>query len=123
MDKNHPKVRLHVWLETDSGVLFGSGRAQLLANIEKYGSLKRAAENMGMSYRAAWGKIRKTEDILGYKLIVKTGKNRRYQLSELGKELMEKFQFWLDKVEQEALKEAREIFPWSTEIRKEKMRE
>ncbi len=119
MDKNHPKVRLHVWLETDSGVLFGSGRAQLLANIEKYGSLKRAAENMGMSYRAAWGKIRKTEDILGYKLIVKTGKNRRYQLSERGKELTEKFRFWLDKVEQEALREARELFPWSTDVYKE----
>lgn len=119
MDKDNPTVRLHIWLETDSGVLFGSGRAQLLANIEKYGSLKRAAENMGMSYRAAWGKIRKTEDILGYKLIVKTGKNRRYQLSERGKELTDKFRFWLDKVEQEALKEARELFPWSTDVYKE----
>ncbi len=119
MEKDNPTVRLHIWLETDSGVIFGSGRAQLLDNIEKYGSLKKAAENMGMSYRAAWGKIRKTEDILGYKLIVKTGKNKRYQLSEDGKELTEKFRVWLDKVEQEALREAREIFPWSTVVFKE----
>ena len=122
MEQCNPTVRLHIWLETDRGVFFGSGRAQLLKNIEKYGSLKKAAENMGMSYRAAWGKIRKTEDILGYKLIAKTGRNRRYQLTEFGKELTENFQFWFDRVEQDALRDAEEIFPWSIKTYKDQIR-
>ena len=53
--KAKPRIGLNLWLETTEGVLFGMGRAELLDKIEECGSLKKAAEEMGMSYRAAWG--------------------------------------------------------------------
>ena len=56
-----PVVRVHIWLETVDGVAFGMGRLLLLDAIEETGSLKAAAEQLGMSYRAAWGKIKSTE--------------------------------------------------------------
>ncbi|RZB34697.1 MAG: molybdate transport system regulatory protein [Desulfobacteraceae bacterium Eth-SRB1] len=122
MNKYNPTIRLHLWLETDNGLFFGSGRAQLLKNIDKYGSLKKAAENMKMSYRAAWGKVKKTEEVLGIELITKTGTNRDgYQLTEFGKEFMEKFQTWFDRVEKSALKEAEQIFSWSLKTYKDKL--
>lgn len=112
-DINQPVVRLHLWLETGEGVLFGSGRAQLLERIVSCGSLKRAADSLGMSYRAAWGKIKKTEAILGFKLIEKSHGNRAgYQLTEFGRILMDSFRQWFADVEGMALKRARELFPY-----------
>ena len=48
-----PTVRMHLWLELGESVYFGMGRAMLLDRIEEYGSLRKAAESLGMSYRAA----------------------------------------------------------------------
>lgn len=110
----HPIVfRLHLWLETDEGMFFGMGRAHLLAKIQEHGSLKKAADELGMSYRAAWGKIKKTEVVVGEKLVFRSGNKRDgYQLTELGKSLLEKFILWFDTIEKEAFKKAAEIFPW-----------
>ncbi|MFA7466751.1 MAG: LysR family transcriptional regulator [Desulfotomaculaceae bacterium] len=57
-----------IWLEKDDGVQ-GDGFFQLLEQIEKNGTIAAAAESMGMSYRAAWGKIKKTEKQWGISLV------------------------------------------------------
>lgn len=114
-------MRIHLWLETEEGLVFGAGRTQLLEKINEYGSLKRAAEDMGMSYRAAWGKIMKTEKVLGFKLIERAGTSNKAgcQLTESGKMLLARFKLWFDEVEKDALKKASEIFPWPIEGFKE----
>jgi molybdate transport system regulatory protein len=59
-----------VWLEDEDGkLLLGDGRLKILAAIERTGSLSAAAREIGMSYRAAWGKIRATEKRLGASLV------------------------------------------------------
>lgn len=104
-------MHLHLRLETDKGLAFGPGRAQLLENIERLGSLSKAAKELGMGYRAAWGKIRRTEEVLGFKLI-ETGGNYKEgcRLTRAGKELMERFHRWRQEVEEDALQKARVIF-------------
>lgn len=68
------RVRVKAWIEVDDKVIFGDGRRQLLELVEETGSLNKAAKKMKMSYRAAWGKIKDTEERLGYKLLeTKTG--------------------------------------------------
>lgn len=104
------RIRLHLWIESDRGMMLGPGRAQLIENIEKYGSLQNAAKKMGISYRAAWGRIKKTEEVLGCKLLEKNAGG--YQLTPLGKELNGIFVAWFDSVEKYALKEAEKVFPW-----------
>ncbi len=85
-------MRLHLWFETSDGLIFGIGRAQLLAKVDALGSLKKASEDLGMSYRAAWGKIKKTEAVLGEKLIVRSGTRRDgYELTEFGQTLLDRF--------------------------------
>ncbi len=85
MPKNTCIMHLHLWLETDKGLLFGPGRAELLECIERLGSLRKAADDLGMSYRAAWGKIKRTEEALGYKLIDKAGSYKEgYRLTPVG---------------------------------------
>ena len=71
-----PTVRMHLWLESGESVYFGMGRVMLLDMIEQHGSLRKASEAMGMSYRAAWGKLRATEDALGVVLVESSGTRR-----------------------------------------------
>ena len=65
-----------------------------------------------MSYRAAWGKIKKNRGGHGIKLIEKKGGNRSgYQLTQKGVELMKRFDEWLEKIECFALKRAKDMLP------------
>lgn len=43
-----------LWLETDEGRFLGIGRLQLLEHIAELGSISKAAQAMGMSYKRAW---------------------------------------------------------------------
>lgn len=108
-----PTVRLHIWLESHGELFFGIGRAQLLFNIQHYGSIKKAAQNMGMSYRAAWGKIQQSEQALGVKLVEQRGAKREgLRLTREGEELADMFQAWFMAVERCALSQAGAIFPF-----------
>ena len=66
------RPRFKLWLSTDNteGV-FGDGKWRLLKAIVQNGSLKAAAESLGISYRKAWGDIKKAEKCLGTTLIEK----------------------------------------------------
>ena len=43
-----------LWLETDQGRFLGIGRLELLEHIAELGSIAKAAQAMGMSYKRAW---------------------------------------------------------------------
>lgn len=104
-----PVMRLHLWLESEKGVFFGQGRLQLLEYIEFTGSLNAAAKALGMSYRAAWGKIKTTEEILGFQLVEQPdGKRGGGQLSEAARLLIASYRKWLAEVEAFALESANE---------------
>ena len=109
-----PEIMLNIWLQTKEGLVFGVGRAELLDKIEACGSLRKAAEEMCMSYRAAWGKIKKTEEVLGFKLIEKEKGNKTgFRLTEAGRVLKTNYREWYRAVETEALRKARKLFPWT----------
>jgi len=110
--KDQPIVRLHLWLETEKGVFFGLGRLQLLKKIQSGQSLRGAAESLGMSYRAAWGKIKRTEKVMGVPLIEKSAGNRAgYRLTAEGAALVARFNCWFKEVESYALRRARLLLP------------
>lgn len=82
-----------IWLE-ENGRVFGDGLAALLENIERLGSIYQAARHLEMSYRYAWGTIRKAEERLGYKLLAKHVGGEAgggAELTPAGKELLEKY--------------------------------
>lgn len=106
-------VRLHIWLENKNAVAFGLGRVHLLDMIGRHGSLRKAASALGMSYRAAWCKLRATEDALGLRL-VETGANKRdgCHLTPEGQVLRDAFRQWFEEVENCAMLKAEKLFPW-----------
>jgi len=48
------KVTGSLWMEFEGERFFGPGRVELLQLIEETGSLNKAAQQMGMSYKKAW---------------------------------------------------------------------
>ena len=88
------KIHFKVWLEKDKRVLFGEGRRQLLQAIEDLGSLSQAAKKINMSYRAAWGRLKASEDRLGFPLAEKDtsqGKRGGLHLTPKGKALLDDY--------------------------------
>jgi molybdate transport system regulatory protein len=63
------KPGFKIWLETEEGYVFGPGVYSLLRKIGETGTLKGAAETLGMSYRFAWGLLKKAEERLGEPLV------------------------------------------------------
>ncbi len=111
-----PVMRLHLWLEQADGVLFGQGRLQLLEYIEQTGSINAAAKRLGMSYRAAWGKIKASEEALGFKLLEQPeGRRSGCRLSDAARMLMEGYRNWLEEVEAIALERAEKHLGYTPE--------
>lgn len=105
--------RIHMWLEIKNGMFMGLGRIQLLERIDRLGSLNKAAASMGMSYRAAWGRMKKTEAMLGKPLVAKTGPKKQFMLTSFGRDVVRVFRAWQDDVERYALERAKTLFPWT----------
>ncbi len=59
------KPAFKLWLETDTGYALGGGGVKLLEEVERRGSITEAAKSLRMSYRYAWGLIRKIEKNIG----------------------------------------------------------
>lgn len=58
-----------LWLSSITGEgIIEEERYQLLRKIHEHNSLRKAAEEMGISYRKAWGDIKKAEELIGYQL-------------------------------------------------------
>ena len=78
MQKRHNglEVRSKVWLEADGEPVFGRGRRFLLDAIDAHGSINRAAAEVGLTYRKAWGHISAMEERLGIRLVVRRAGGR-----------------------------------------------
>ncbi|HAA02400.1 MAG TPA: ModE family transcriptional regulator [Syntrophobacteraceae bacterium] len=88
-------IKSKIWIEDHQGnVVFGAGRLLILSAIEQHGSILAAAKELGMSYRAVWGKIKATEDRLKQPLLTKrTGGTHGggSELTPFGKALLDHF--------------------------------
>jgi len=82
------KLQLRLWIENQSGqIIFGPGRVLLLRKVKELGSLNKAAKSLGMSYRAAWGKLKASEKALGKPLLV-TNSTRGASLTPFAEQLI-----------------------------------
>ena len=84
-----------VWFETEDGYAFGPGTFNLLKEIERTGSLSLAVGNLSMSYRYAWGLLKKVEKRIGAP-VLRTFKGGSHggggaDLTEEGRRLLEEY--------------------------------
>ena len=92
-----------IWLSTVSGKgIIGENEYYLLKYIIENGSLKAAADQKGISYRKAWGDIKKAEELLGYQLLErqrggKSGGNS--SITKKGQKLIEAYEAFQQKLD------------------------
>ena len=66
------RARFKLWLSSkEAEGVFGDGKWRLLKAIETEGSLKSASESLRISYRKAWGDLKKAERYLNIALVEK----------------------------------------------------
>lgn len=93
MRKLRPRFKLWLSSEDVEGV-FGDGKWRLLEAIGTERSLKAASESLNISYRKAWGDLKKAQDALNVALVEKQrGGNvgGRTVLSEQGRQWVEAY--------------------------------
>lgn len=102
-----------LWLASVTGEgIIEEDRYKLLQMIHDKGSLKAAADEMKISYRKAWGDVKKAEELLGYDLIIRQrgGKSGgQSHLTEKAKKLLEAYKILHTKMD-DAVEKAYEEF-------------
>ena len=94
------RAKSRIWIELRDEVVFGLGRIRLLEAVEQTGSISKAATLLGMSYRAAWGKISATEERLRLPLVERQQGLRNTKLTPVGRDLLVKYKQFQKKAEQ-----------------------
>jgi len=93
------EIKSKFWIENKGEVVIGGGKTALLLAVDRLGSIQRAAEEFGMSYRHAWGAIKKIEKRAGFKIVeTKMGgkEGGGAQLTPRGKAFVEKTESLLE---------------------------
>jgi molybdate transport system regulatory protein len=88
------RPKLRVWIAFSDELKFGDGRASLLALIDQRGSLRQAAAELEMSYRAAWGYLSDLERAAGFRLLERVpggGPRSGMRLTAQGKSLVARY--------------------------------
>ena len=99
-------LRSSYWIvDEDGNIIIGRGRAQILENIERTGSINQAAKVMKMSYKGVWSKIKATEKHLKQS-IVHADRKKGSRLTCQGKALLIKYR----RLEKECMASDDEIF-------------
>ncbi len=87
------EIKAKFWIENKGEVVLGGGKTALLLAVDRLGTIQSAADQFGMSYRHAWGMIKKIEQRAGFKLVdTKLGgkEGGGAQLTPRGREFIKK---------------------------------
>lgn len=88
-------LKIKIWLERDGRFVVSDGRAKLLRKIKDTGSLSKAAKEMAMSYRHAWGVLHRIAQSAGGKVVESTRGGKKGGLTSLtsfGEEILREYE-------------------------------
>ncbi len=103
------EIKYKIWIEHNGKVIFGKGRDEILKSIEERHSLNAAAKELGMSYRAAWGRLKASEERMDKKLVSTSDKEKSLQLTDQARIIIERFEK-LEKEVEKTLRQAEQDF-------------
>jgi len=103
------EIKYKIWIEENGKVIFGKGRDEILKSVEEQHSLNAAAKELGMSYRAAWGRLKASEQRMEKKLVETSEKEKSLQLTAQAKTIIERFEK-LEKDVEKILRDAEQDF-------------
>jgi molybdate transport system regulatory protein len=83
------EIKYQFWLEDKGEVVLSKACEDLLRGIDELHSLYAVTKLLNKSYRAAWGKIRTSEKLLGFRLVESKGPGKNLHLTEEAKAVLE----------------------------------
>lgn len=86
------EIKYKIWIEENGKVIFGKGRDNILKAVEEQHSLNAAAKELGMSYRAAWGRLKASEERMEKKLVETSDKKKSLHLTAQARAIIERFE-------------------------------
>ncbi|MDP2852941.1 MAG: LysR family transcriptional regulator [Smithellaceae bacterium] len=86
------EIKYKIWIEKNGKVVFGKGRDAILKAIDEQRSLNAAAKKLEMSYRAAWGRLKASEERLGMKLVDIGIHDKSMQLTSQARTIIDRFE-------------------------------
>ena len=116
-----PKIR--VWITFGDDIKFGDGRAQLLGLIDERGSLSKAAEELEMSYRNAWGYLQDLERAAGFEFVERApggGPRSGMRLTAEGRRFLERYRTFRTSLEDAMNRQFTRSFPRGQRPRKKR---
>ncbi len=116
--KEKRRTRLYIktktWMENQKKeLLFGKGKTEVLEEIDRTGSIKKAAENLGMSYKKAWTHIKILQENLEDKLVETrkgAGEDGGTRLTPNALEYIQKYKQLQREIEEFANERFKELF-------------
>jgi len=96
------QIKYKLWIEKDGDIIIGMGRDKLLREIENTGSIKKASEKVGISYKKALEYIKAMEKRTGQKIVetFRGGKEKGgARLTPFAKKLLQDFEHILKNFE------------------------
>ena len=90
---------VNIQLKKDGVFVMGRGRARLLQLIDEKKSISKAAEELKMAYRHAWGILRKMKEDVGVDVVESSrGSVGGTVLTEDGRKLLEKYESLVEQI-------------------------
>ena len=86
------EIKYKIWIEKNGKVLFGKGRDNILQAIDTEQSLNAAAKKLEMSYRAAWGRLKASEERMGIKLVEISKRDKSMHLTPQARAIINRFE-------------------------------
>ena len=86
------EIKYKIWIEKNGKVVFGKGRDNILKAIDEQHSLNAAAKKLEMSYRAAWGRLKASEERMEMKLVEIGVKDKSMQLTQKARAIIDRFE-------------------------------
>jgi molybdate transport system regulatory protein len=103
------EIKYKIWLEKNGKVIFGRGRDDILTAVDEERSLNAAAKKLEMSYRAAWGRLKASEERMGIHLVESSVREKTMQLTPQARAIIKRFEK-LEKDVEKLLRAADEDF-------------
>jgi molybdate transport system regulatory protein len=98
------EARLKVWIERNDEIVLSDWRVRLLEEVDRTGSLSRAAEALGVPYRTAWHKLKQMEQRLNVRLVASRSGGSdggRSEVTPTARVLMERYRLFATGLQQE----------------------
>ncbi|AXX87703.1 winged helix-turn-helix domain-containing protein [Malaciobacter marinus] len=108
------KVKIKVWIEDDEeNLIFGSGKTEVLENIDNTGSIAEAAKKVGMNYKKAWTHIKILEKHIEEDLVLRfkgRGENSGTTLTPKAREVIQTYKILEHDIKKYSEQRFKELF-------------